>query len=137
MLSGGKCSEYRYMSYKRQIGPLQAVAQICNLLYRRFVIGQPSSISRRVAGCKPAIQQIENLRYAGNHGCGMQNAECQTQEARDVACGPHPAFRTPHFAAAERPTPDRASWVRERNKNARSGVVRSSAFTMIEIAISL
>ncbi len=44
------------------------VAQICNLLYRRFAIGMaaknPGALTfSRPAGCKPAIQQIANLRY--------------------------------------------------------------------------
>ena len=45
------------------------VAQVCNLLYRRFAIGNAGNAPRRPgnpvagAGCKPAIQQIENLRY--------------------------------------------------------------------------
>ena len=45
------------------------VAQICNLPYRRFAIGNhPTSRrppeSRTPAGCRPAIRQIKNLRYA-------------------------------------------------------------------------
>jgi hypothetical protein len=41
------------------------VAQVCNLLYRRFAIGMLSKPleSSKAAGCKPAIQQITNLRY--------------------------------------------------------------------------
>jgi len=45
------------------------VAQICNLPYRRFVIGRASeSFERtgpcpRAAECNSAIQQITNLRY--------------------------------------------------------------------------
>src|SRR5580765_1488685 len=48
-----------------------SVAQICNLLYRRFAIGRVSELTserdnlRRQAGSKPAIQQIANLRYNG------------------------------------------------------------------------
>jgi len=53
------------------------VAQAFSLLYRRFLIGKrrwslPRSDSdlRRsfpgLAGCKPAIRQIENLRYGSN-----------------------------------------------------------------------
>jgi len=38
------------------------VAQICNLLYRRFLTCWRKPI-RRVADYKSAIQQIENLRY--------------------------------------------------------------------------
>src|SRR5205823_13848329 len=43
-------------------------------------------------------------------GGGRRNAECQTQEASGVECGPHPAFRTPPFApeCMERPISDRA-----------------------------
>src|SRR6266511_2729433 len=45
------------------------VAQICNLPYRRFVIGRASEIPRigscrRAAECNSAIRQITNLRYA-------------------------------------------------------------------------
>jgi hypothetical protein len=45
------------------------VAQIFNLLYRRFLICEPHRLSKRVsistaADYKSAIRQIENLRYA-------------------------------------------------------------------------
>ncbi|HWW00072.1 MAG TPA: prepilin-type N-terminal cleavage/methylation domain-containing protein [Candidatus Acidoferrum sp.] len=42
---------------------LEGVAQIFNLLYRRFAIGNALPRFQRPAGFKPAIQQIENLRY--------------------------------------------------------------------------
>jgi hypothetical protein len=41
----------------------EGVAQIFNLLYRRFSIGSGSTSVVRQAGYKPAIRQIENLRY--------------------------------------------------------------------------
>jgi len=41
----------------------QLVAQIFNLLYHRFVIGRAGGKLKPPAGCKPAIQQIVNLRY--------------------------------------------------------------------------
>src|SRR5438552_14729351 len=47
----------------------RGVAQIFNLLYRRFGIGRPSGVRwhlrnpSRAAECNSAIQQIENLRY--------------------------------------------------------------------------
>jgi hypothetical protein len=46
----------------------EAVAQICNLLYRRIAFGRPLKVPRHrsfLAGadCKSAIQQIANLRY--------------------------------------------------------------------------
>ena len=47
----------------------QRVAQIFNLLYRRIAFGRApaspelSEILHRLADCKSAIQQIENLRY--------------------------------------------------------------------------
>src|ERR1043166_6139210 len=39
------------------------VAQISNLLYRRFLIGKAHSAWQPTAGWKPAIRQIGNLRY--------------------------------------------------------------------------
>jgi hypothetical protein len=52
----------------RQTGRHSPVTQIFNLLYRRFAIGQRFEFARVLhywtpAGCKPAIRQIENLRY--------------------------------------------------------------------------
>jgi len=49
------------------------VAQICNLPYRRFVIGRGPESSRRTGTClraaeyNSAIQQITNLRYAAHY----------------------------------------------------------------------
>jgi hypothetical protein len=43
------------------------VAQGLNLLYRRFSTGRASPSLERPAGYKPALQQIENLRYASRH----------------------------------------------------------------------
>ena len=40
------------------------IAQVFNLLYRRLVVGRASSTFPGPAGCKPAIQQSETLRYA-------------------------------------------------------------------------
>ena len=51
-------------------GSAGIVAQICNLLYRRFAIGRASGYSKaavvtgRSAECNSAIQQIGNLRYS-------------------------------------------------------------------------
>jgi hypothetical protein len=42
----------------------QLVAQICNLLYRRFAACWPLEFCSRSADYKSAIQQIKNLRYA-------------------------------------------------------------------------
>src|SRR5947207_7764407 len=81
-------------------------------------------------------------------GAGRRIAECLTQEARDVACGPHPAFRTPPFALPRRATTRHPTLVtRHRLKfgslnfpevwSLKFGVSPRSAFTMIEIAISL
>ena len=46
----------------------KAVAQICNLLYRRIAFGRLAYLSKvekcqSLADCKSAIQQITNLRY--------------------------------------------------------------------------
>src|SRR5258705_2108522 len=65
------------------------------------------------------------MSYKSYIGRGRRIAECETQEARDVACGPRPAFRTPRFAPG-----GRGSRVEGRGS-------RVGAFTMIEIAISL
>ncbi len=52
---------------------MNGVAQICNLLYRRFVIGKPSDLPGVVpagvapAECNSALQQIINLRYSKKH----------------------------------------------------------------------
>jgi len=57
------------------------VAQIFNLLYRRFVVGRhPNEFARpleivRSAGCKPAIRQIKNLRYAFQRRIDVENSE--------------------------------------------------------------
>jgi hypothetical protein len=40
------------------------VAQICNLPYRRLAACSVSAAVQRLADCKSAIQQIENLRHA-------------------------------------------------------------------------
>ena len=45
-----------------------AVAQIFNLLYRRFVTCQRSSLSEAPADYKSAIQQVINLRYGDRGG---------------------------------------------------------------------
>jgi outer membrane protein assembly factor BamB len=39
------------------------VARVSNLLYRRLPVGRLSSQARRLAGSKPAIQQVGNPRY--------------------------------------------------------------------------
>src|SRR5436309_5926489 len=39
------------------------VAQSCTLRYRRLAVGRERKSSRRLADCKSAIQQIENLRH--------------------------------------------------------------------------
>jgi hypothetical protein len=53
------------------------VAQICNLLYRRIVFCNARRLETllvlpRLADCKSAIQQIENLRY-GSRRCLLFN----------------------------------------------------------------
>lgn len=50
---------------RRNAGLQPAVARVFNLLYRRFPIGRASGATVRLAGCNPALQQIEHLRCAG------------------------------------------------------------------------
>ncbi len=45
-------------------------AQLCKLLYRRFATGWRW---RHPAGYKPAIRQVENLRYGSRAKFGFEN----------------------------------------------------------------
>jgi hypothetical protein len=59
-----------------------AVAQVSNLPYRRLPVGSVPTQAERPAGWKPAIQQIENLRYASRSpsACeisGLSGAACR------------------------------------------------------------
>jgi len=51
--------------------PVFCVAQVCNLLYRRFAIGSapklaPTLSSLHFADCKSAIQPTASRRYGGS-----------------------------------------------------------------------
>jgi hypothetical protein len=83
---------------------LQTVAQVSNLLYRRFPIGRPSECfcapesSQGWQAGSHAIQQVGNLRYSG---CGHA-ALCPSPSLYLIAPPiPHSKFRiwiVPHFA---------------------------------------
>src|ERR1041384_5557378 len=55
--------------------PRVPVAQISNLLYRRLLVGRVSEPSRTLAGWKPAIRQIGNLRYGLGQPIAPQQCE--------------------------------------------------------------
>ena len=70
------------------------------------------------------------MSYKSYIDCGVRNAECLTQEVRDVECGPHPAFRTRHFGLPIRSLALQHSITPTLHHS-------TAAFTMVEIAISL
>src|ERR1035437_4454482 len=64
--------------------PGRSVAQICNLLYRRLVVGRASVNPARQgwarrADCKSAIQQITNLRYTQKKAWDCSQASVNQQ----------------------------------------------------------